>query len=390
MRPKRSNLAIAALVCALITALIFATSQRQQGPVQNGRRLSEWLLLLSPATTSSRKLDELSAAEEAPKAIRALGTNALPYLIKAITVDERPSSFQGVGVRLMTQLPYLRKIDPLRQLVYGYSNTEHQRARGAHRAFEILGPAAEPAISALLQVANSNINWSTTYTAICALEAIGPAAQPALVGIIETNRNNAARTTAIGCLAPGEPAAASVPLLIELLRDSDPAIVRAAVRALGRLKAHAEITVRALTDCLRNLQPVRPASGFSDYELRLKRELAFALESFGDQSHEAVPVLIEALQEAGMAGGVACQFMKTLVAIAQDPAMVVFVLTRQLESTNSMLRSCSAMALADLGARARTALPALTNALQHAETRQSAEYAIQQITSPPSIKVPLE
>jgi HEAT repeat protein len=390
VRPKRSNLAITALVCALIIALIFATSQRAQGPVQNGRRLGEWLLLLSPATTSSRSLDEMSAAQEAPTAIRTLGTNALPYLLQAITIDERPSRFRRSAEWLMTQLPSLRNIDPLRQWVYGYSHIENQRAAGALRAFKLLGPTAEPAIPALVQLANSNTNWSTTHAAICALEAIGPPAQSALVGIIETNRNPAARVTAIGCLQPGEHAVASVPLLIDLLRDRDLSVVRSAIRALGRIKAQPEVVVPALTERLKNLQPARPASGLADEELMLKRDIAFALDSFGDQSHTAVPFLIEVLQEAGYAGSIACQFMKTLVAITQDPAMIVPVLTRQLESTNSMLRSCSAMALADLGARGRSALPALTNALQHADSRQSVEYAIQQITSPPSIKVPLE
>jgi hypothetical protein len=197
VRPNRRNLAIAALVCVLITALIFATSQRARGPVQDGRHLDEWLLLLSPANANQRSLDEMSAAQEAPKAIRTLGTNALPYLLQAITIDERPSRFRGVVGRLMTRVPSLRKIAPLRQWVYGYSHIENQRAAGALGAFKILGPTAEPAIPALVQLANSNTNWSTTHAAICALEAIGPPAQLALVGIVETNRNPAARVTAI-------------------------------------------------------------------------------------------------------------------------------------------------------------------------------------------------
>jgi hypothetical protein len=282
-------------------------------------------------------------------------------------------------------VPPLEEIGLLRS--WAYNLDEVKRAHGAMWAFEILGPKAAPAIPALARLAASHTNF-TVHAAVSALGAIGPAAQPALVEFITTKRQSPFRSEAIRSLDFGEGAVTNIPMLIECLDDSQATTVRAAVFALGRIKAHSELVVPALINCFKHIQPNQPAAKLSDDQLALQLEIVSAFGELGQEAHVAVPSLLAALREKNEDDGAACRLIKTLGLIAKKPEPVVPFLVAYLDHTNSWLAHCSVGALAKLGPLATKALPALTNALQHQGGDKWIEYAIQEITAPKHTNAP--
>lgn len=97
---------------------------------------------------------------------------------------------------------------------------------------------------------DSHLNWSTPQTAADALARIGPAAVRSLVEVVE-RQPGAARHRALEILARiGPGAAEAVPVLREMLRDSDPDTRRLAARALGQIGPAAADAVPELIDAL--------------------------------------------------------------------------------------------------------------------------------------------
>src|SRR6266498_4012788 len=72
------------LGCA-IAAVLLLTLWHEREPRYNGRSLSQWAALLDPVDR-----DEVERAQQADVAIRQIGTNGLPLLLRWIQYQERP------------------------------------------------------------------------------------------------------------------------------------------------------------------------------------------------------------------------------------------------------------------------------------------------------------
>jgi len=240
MRPRRLWLILLAVL--VLVALIVAVVRPDREPSNGGRTLSEWLGCL--ATTAQ---PVPSQEEEAEEAIRHIGTDALPYLLKWIQY-ERPAWKKALNRITGGRLG---KYDLLLE------HKDETRAEQAEEAFRALGPeACAAAIPELLRLMNdSNRSWGAGR-AMFALTRMGTNARPALPALITllTNRNDSA-----ACFA---------------------------INALGYLKFEPQLVVPALTNCLLSSN------------LWTRSFAAEALGQFGGDARSAVPALIRALGDS--------------------------------------------------------------------------------------------
>jgi hypothetical protein len=120
---------------ALACTLLLAFQPRE--PQYKGRTLSEWTQAYSVYGVPTPQAD---AADEA---IRSIGTNALPHLLRWIRYELPPWRRS------------LAKITPTRLLPWVLQTTPNARANLAVLAFKALGPAASSAVPELIRIAQS-------------------------------------------------------------------------------------------------------------------------------------------------------------------------------------------------------------------------------------------
>jgi hypothetical protein len=185
---------------------------KEREPSYQGRRLSAWLLDL---------VKTYHDAPDAVAAVRAIGTNAVPDLLRKLPYS--PNN---------TRTEFYCKLDSLlhhKLHLTGRTIVEPAALRSAEalKGFEALGPTASnavPGLSALLDVPQVG------ERAAVALAYIGPGALPALMEAL-TNRSPTARFHAlggIGCL--GTNAGPGVPLVLSCVTDTNVPLKGYAIR----------------------------------------------------------------------------------------------------------------------------------------------------------------
>jgi len=218
MRARAKYLVIAAALVG--AALSMALVRREREPRYNGYSLSEWL-----HAARSWYHNPPAPPAEATEAIRQIGTNALPTLLKWASYD--PTRLQS-------------KFRPV------LSGSDHPV--DAEDGFRILGPIAHPAIPGLTRLAITSSSEERVMRCARCLASIGPRAVPALAEVISSYHGKA-RYYPIAVLAHfGTNAEPAVPVLIECLKDQDPSVRSAAISALGKLARSPSMTVPALTN----------------------------------------------------------------------------------------------------------------------------------------------
>jgi HEAT repeat protein len=175
-----------------------------QEPSYNGRLLSQWLgdlQLSQPGATATEG------------AVRAMGTNAIPALLKWISY-ERPLSQQsedGPATAVPIAVERDRPLSPA------------ERAVRSQYAFEFLGAVARPAIPELTRLARTSSAPERAERCAASLAFIGPEAIPSLLSLA-TNAPPCTRYHAIGVLESfyrDRAVASLVPVLISCLGDTN-------------------------------------------------------------------------------------------------------------------------------------------------------------------------
>src|SRR4051812_1919353 len=154
------GLAVIAAVIAIIIALI------PREPKYEGRTLSEWIKEANPRHSAHRK------QPKDYEAVRHIGSNALPWLIKWISLKDPPAWKLRLLATSQT-LPQWMQDRFVRQILGEVSNQKYREM--AADGFVILGPRASPAVFDLLEIEASSTDWSLTGLA---LDKIGTAARP--------------------------------------------------------------------------------------------------------------------------------------------------------------------------------------------------------------------
>jgi hypothetical protein len=213
--------------CALAALISTLTLRTQRQPQYGGRKLEEWLKLYLQSA------DRFTDGQEAAEAVRHIGTNALPWLLK--WTDYEPT---GWKMLLATNPPAAaQRSGYLRSAYLGLIRRPGDDLEWLGRSgFEILGPQARPALA---EVQRRMADWGKPRRASTAMhiytEIEGPGGVSGLaIALLSTNAN--CRQTAAFCLATlgtnGLPAA---PMLRSALNDPDPVVRRLAGTALQRI-----------------------------------------------------------------------------------------------------------------------------------------------------------
>jgi len=245
MRIRRRAIAITlpVLVALAVVAFAYAVLCRKSIPEPSyaGENLSEWLELYR---RPERNGGVPTAAE---RAVRSVGTNALPCLLEWIRYELPP--WRQALLKLATWPVPGKSLDE-GKVVYGKSAIEGQSVRRAEQAqlgFAILYTNAVSAIPELEALMKNNQKPIVGLRAIYALSEIGvpaiPALTNALANINQTNRIDI--IYAIYAMERNSPfydrdtcRAACLPALTRALNDPDPEVRRQAETTLYNLAPH--------------------------------------------------------------------------------------------------------------------------------------------------------
>lgn len=259
---RASYRSVIAIGVVLFVALVAVTVRRPKTepaePVFQNMRWGAWLWEYSQSRSNRA---------EAEAAIRAVGTNGLPYLLSELRQTENA----GFGRAK-------RKVEQ-RLKVHILSGAE--RANLALGGLEVLGTNAAPAIPDLIEMFRDSEAYygeqDPAYQAVRALKRIGPVSIPALIAAT-TNANEMIRVHS--CFALAELVATNaVPALIGRLDDGSRMVRIRAAMALGKLEAGGEKTVAALERAL------------DDADSTVRFSAALALGEFGTEARSAADKL---------------------------------------------------------------------------------------------------
>jgi hypothetical protein len=290
-------LVLAGLVVAA-TLTVWLTRDRE--PSYEGKPLSFWILhnkrpggvvyggQMIPNPPSPLK-------DQARDAIRHMGPDAIPYLVKWMQFDS-----WGRGVRQTVQ-EFSRKLPPsiAPTFLCKCSDTAGERAAAAADAFSVLGDDARSAVPDLIALVNSPGQTERFGNAIRALDGIGSNAIPALSAhISNTNAFNREQTIQALMMYPtlAKSGAPALPALVRCLEDPDGKVRYESATALALRtngdKAHAALVVPALTRCLRDRLPQCTDIEWGNMQCRMAGLLAF----YGEEARIAVPHLLQMAQ----------------------------------------------------------------------------------------------
>ena len=264
---KRRRLGLIVVLGVAITAAAFF-ALRPREPVYQGKPLSEWIDRLNVGSD-----EQIQVAEEA---VRHLGTNGLPALIRMIDSEDswlKTKIMQLAEKQSFLKLPLVSgRIDQFR----------------AVNAFHVLGAEAKPASSDLLKLVENGPDAVRCF-ALCALADIGPdeSAVPTLVNCLnDYTRADYTRFKAAFALgAMGPRAEIAIPDLLTALRETNDYVRSHAARALGQIKRKPDVVVPALIELL------------SDDHWEARQNAALSLGEFGTNAKAAVPALSRLLDD---------------------------------------------------------------------------------------------
>jgi len=336
-------------------------------PEYGGKTISEWLLT---------HRDQKGLSEERKSAILHMGTNCLPYLIKA-------TQFEALDL----------DANPSQKQVETWQ-TNLLRSWNATDAFATLGDQASPAIPELLRLSRKATTENNRLAALSTFEVLGEDGFKALMEIASDTTHPQRRDAifSIGTMhrelkASGRGA---VPILMKCLHDQDSKIVSSATEALGKLGVEAETVVPALTNLMQtaNVQTRAsvvkafqswPAAGtfyaptlvtaLGDEDLEVRQIATNALMSspsaiqlagtMGERARGAVPIIVKAL------GGehVGVEAAEALGNLGLEPSVAIDALKNRVRDFRTPVGVASANALAKFGAKASWAAPELIDAL---------------------------
>jgi hypothetical protein len=216
MRKRGVYLMMAVLVVGGVLVTVFGRRERE--PEYGGKRLSEWVMKLP--------------SEGAEKAIRAIGTNALPYLMKWIRYD-MPSWKQRLYGGVNAALSSLNS-------EWGLSDEQTFRSDRAVDAFRVLGGQAKPAIPELSGMLNDPKGIENGPGAVV-LGVLGSDGLPPLLAVV-TNQQQAPalRSSIVYMMAVmGTNLETCDQVFNGLLTDTSLDVREAATNALGEMQRRA-------------------------------------------------------------------------------------------------------------------------------------------------------
>jgi HEAT repeat protein len=239
---KQARIALAVLllvIAGLIAWQVLRPHERE--PVYQGKSLSVWL----------REYRGRGDVDGATHAVRQIGTNAIPTLLKMLRRkdSELVAGLVSFWNQHFWQMRYLPRWARRPYMAYYQQDRapfiNHEAAGG----FEILAANSQQAVPALIKIYKQNISESSQAAVLQALGAIGPAARMAIPSIVRAANSSSelVRFSAVTALAQiNSESTLTVPALGKSLRDANGRIRATAAQALGDFGAEARATVPTL------------------------------------------------------------------------------------------------------------------------------------------------
>ena len=216
---RRRVYLILGVVGVVLAGVLLVVFSREREPEYGGKRLSEWVMKLPD--------------DAAEKAIRQIGTNALPYLLKWI--GYAVPAWKG---RLYEAVnPNLNSLNS----EWGLYDKRDLRATQASSAFAFLGLQAQVVIPELTLMLNDSKKIANATAAASALVLLGPDGLPPVMAVL-TNRQKPPVLryfVAIEIGLWGTNTEQVVRVLKDLLIDSDSLVREGATNALGNIEHRA-------------------------------------------------------------------------------------------------------------------------------------------------------
>jgi len=247
MNKRRGIILAGVLVVAGVWFVIWGASGPPE-PVYEGRKLTSWLERHLPNSSANPPYNS-PGWHKAEEAIRRIGTNGIPTLLRMLRAND-PPRWVLKAMQTIQRRGWLR-------INYRYAMPQHEEAE---YAFRVLGTNAASAVPELIKIYQENRSPSSQRCAAMALSNIG------------------------------RPAQAAVPVLIKQFNHADPEVRFHAVSAVMHIGGEPNVVVPALTGALK------------DSNVNVRWDALIGLSGFGSPARAAVPEIMKMLDDPGMVG----------------------------------------------------------------------------------------
>ena len=177
---RASKWCLSLLILLGLTVLLVAVkyfTRRVSEPAYDGKSLGEWLAIYS---ASESLTTDLAKAEAAEAAVRKIGTNGLPAMLRWIRY--KPSSWKYSANCVLIRMPVVVR--------RAFRDRDLENAYNAKEGFKILGPTAAPAASELARIIADPRSGQAGALAVEALGAMGTNGLPFLLQEIDARGLN--------------------------------------------------------------------------------------------------------------------------------------------------------------------------------------------------------
>ena len=389
----------------LIIIRVLVARPEPNEPEYNGQKLSYWI------DKSARFLAD-DGDPEAVAAVRQIGTNGIPWLLKSIRSD---SYLWNKLDRTAYRLPSFPGRQALLQEFAKRSSAGNRAGSRGRAGFHILGREAAVAIPELSHIVkHSSSPAPAAAWAARSLASLGKDALPPLVEVVSnrkqgrSNRYEAAYAISLMTYL-GEDAIPWFPALAQCVGETNKLLSDMCAKALGSF-ARAYITgcgppgfpqwarspnwkvrlaaVRAFSDAgVANQQVVTILSDAAkDSHPEVSAQAVKALQAIEPKMHESIPLLISSLSDTNVS--TVYEAAVTMGVFLIEPERCVPALSRAAGSTNWQVRCTAIYALGRFGPAARPASNVIFNALsdRQSDVRSSARDAMRLIEPEPLSK----
>lgn len=255
-------------------------------PAYRGRNLSNWIVV-----TRVHPDDD-----EARMAVRYLASNSIPLLLDWIKREDRPTPRARIAEAKGRAIAFLERHRVIKPRPHSmFMDWKESYRRLAQWALDALGPEAETAIPALIQMLGTKGPTTNDFspvagTAYLLLPKMAPASIPPLIDALSSSdfQVYALAAGALGEIGPQ--ARAAIPVLQRKLADTNVMVRVGAARVLDHLGADPTVFMPTVVDSLRD-----PDFTFLDFKLEV-------LLKHKDHGRDALPILMNILTNSESLG----------------------------------------------------------------------------------------
>jgi hypothetical protein len=211
-------------------------------PAYEGKLLSDWLEGHVRGSAANPPFNS-PGWQKADEALRQIGTNAIPTLLRMMRAVDSPAKLKVVRLAEKQRLFRMR---------YRYAISRNQEAE---YAFQVLGSNAVNAVPELIEIYEASLSESSHRCAVIALIDIGRAANAAIPALLKnfTHTNSDVRFHAVTAVAyiGGEPDEV-LPALRSVLKDPNKRVCWNAIMGLRKHGTRARPAVPDLLEVLKD------------------------------------------------------------------------------------------------------------------------------------------